>query len=352
DRGDGAVSEPQQDGPGAFIHPAVDVVTDKVAVVIQERSVVPLSSWLVDAASACAKAGQGLQILTPADARITPALRATLAGPGSRWVVREPDDTGFFDGLSGVPLAWDGSAFEILPEQAKAGPSPTFAQPVPDLGSQLLLDLKVLHEASADLVLGRSVETLARVLCGGAPTGWGIAEPAVNPWERAELTELCHRRSPRSTWLMFTGSGERRLIGSTLVSRVTSGVKEEITFLSGHGPEEEPPLALLAELAGEFAYEGVLLSMTAQRTRGRADLTYPARWCGVPAPVGLAIGAEGVQEIGLEYALSAPAEGHLIGPERAPAVWYTLGDGQDPEAWSSFSDLLKHLRPEGMAPTG
>jgi hypothetical protein len=251
-----------------------------------------------------------------------------------------------------VPLAWDGSAFEILPEQAKAGPSPTFAQPVPDLGSQLLLDLKVLHEASADLVLGRSVETLARVLCGGAPTGWGIAEPAVNPWERAELTELCHRRSPRSTWLMFTGSGERRLIGSTLVSRVTSGVKEEITFLSGHGPEEEPPLALLAELAGEFAYEGVLLSMTAQRTRGRADLTYPARWCGVPAPVGLAIGAEGVQEIGLEYALSAPAEGHLIGPERAPAVWYTLGDGQDPEAWSSFSDLLKHLRPEGMAPTG
>ncbi|MDN3356859.1 DUF6177 family protein [Actinomadura sp. DC4] len=335
----------------AFLHPAVDLVTDKVAVVIQERAVVPLSAWLVDAASACAKAGQGLQILTSADARITPALRATLAGPGSRWVVREPDDSGFFDGLSGVPLAWDGSAFAVVPERAKAGPSPAFARPVDGLGDHLLLDVKVLHEAALDLTLGETVETLARVLCGGAPAGWGVAEPAVNPWERPALTELCHRRSPKSTWLMFTGSGERRFIGGALVSRVTSGVKEEITFLAGFGPGEEPPLDRLAGLASGFADAGVLLSMTAQRTRGRMDLTHPARWCGAPVPVGLAIGAEGVREIGLEHALAAPAEGRPIGPEGAPAVWYGLGDGRDSGAWSCFSDLLKHLRPEGVAPT-
>jgi Family of unknown function (DUF6177) len=347
--GTGAEASSTEEDPGVFIHPAVDAVTDQVAVVVQERPVVPLTAWLVDAASACAQVQQGLQILTPANARITLPLRTTLSGPRSRWVVREPGDTGFYDGLSGVPLAWNGSAFAILPEQAKAGPSPTFAQPVPDLGSHLLLDVRIRHEATLDLVLGGAVEALARILCDGEPAGWGIAEPAVNPWDRAELTELCHRRSPKSTWLMFTGSTGRRFIGSVLVSRVTSGVKEEITFLVGYGPDEEPPLDLLEGIVAEFADAGVLLSMTVQRTRGRTDLTYPARWCGAPVPVGLAVGAEGVREIGLDHALSAPAEGRPIGPEHAPAVWYPLGDGQDPQAWSSFSDLLKHLRPEGMA---
>jgi hypothetical protein len=345
-----ATEEELAEDPRVFVHPAVDVVTDQVAVVVQERPVVPLTSWLVDAASVCARAKQGLQVLTSADARITLPLRTTLSGASARWVVREPGDTGYFDGFSGVPLAWDGSAFSILSEQAKAGPSPTFTRPVPDLGSHLVLDVKVLHEAALDLVLGGAVETLARVLCGGEPTGWGIAEPAVNPWDRAEMTELCHRRSPKATWLMFVGSGDRRFIGSALVSRVTSGVKEEITFLVGYGPAEEPPLGLLEELAAEFAEAGVLLSMTVQRTPGRTDLTYLPRWCGAPVPVGLAIGAEGVREIGLEHALAAPTEGRAIGPERRPAVWYGLGDGQDPDAWSRFSDLLKHLRPDGMVP--
>jgi Family of unknown function (DUF6177) len=334
----------------AFLHPAVDAVTDKVAVVVQDRPVVPLTAWLVDVASACARAKQGLQVLTSADARITFPLRTTLSGQGRRWVVREPGDTGFFDGLSGVPLAWDGSSFAIAPEAAEAGPSPTFARPVPGLGSHLLLDVKLLHGASSDLVLGDAVETLARVLCGGEPAGWGIAEPAVNPWDRAELTDLCRRRSPRSTWLMFTGSGERRFIGGALVSRVTSGVKEEITFLAGHEPGEEPRLDRLEELAAGFADAGLLLSMTVQRTLGRTDLSYPARWCGAPAPVGLAVGAEGVREIGLDHALAAPAAGRPVGPERAPAVWYPLGDGRDPSAWPDFTALLKHLRPEGIEP--
>jgi hypothetical protein len=86
------------------LHPAVDLITDKAAVVIQERPVVPLTSWLVDAATACAEARQGLQILTSADSRITLPLRTTLSEPKARWVVREPGDTGYFDGFSGIPL--------------------------------------------------------------------------------------------------------------------------------------------------------------------------------------------------------------------------------------------------------
>ena len=47
--------------------------------------------------------------------------------------------------------------------------------------------------------------------------------------------------------------------------------------------------------------------MTVQRTRGRrTDLSGPL--CGAPVLVGLAIGADGVREIGLDHALAAPAE--------------------------------------------
>jgi len=272
-------------------------------------------------------------------------LRTTLSGPGSRWVVREPGDTGFFDGFSGVPLAWNGSAFAMLPEEAAAGPSKTFTRAVPNLGTHLLFELTVLHEATVELVVGGAAETLADVLGGAAPAGWGTAEPATNPWDRAELTELCSRRSPRSTYVVFTG---RRFVGSMLVSRVTSGVKEEITFLVGYPPGEEPPIGLLVELADGFAGAGVLLSMTVQRARGRTDLTFPARWCGAPAPVGLAIGAEGIREIGLDHALAAPVRGRRLGPKEAPGIWYGLGDGRDPDAaWPTFNDLMKHLRPEG-----
>jgi hypothetical protein len=343
------MSEEEQAGTGTFVHPAVDVVTDQVAVVLQSRPVVPLTAWLVDAAAACARAGQGLQIVTPTDARITLPLRATLSGPNCRWVVREPDDAGFFDGFSGVPLEWDGSAFVMVPERAKTGPSRTFLRPEPDLGDHLVLDVKVLHPAALDLVLGGSIETLARALRDGdgEPAGWGIAEPAINPWNRAELTELCQRRSPKSTWVMFTGSG---FIGGALVSRVTSGVKEEITFVAGYAPDEGPPLRRLEELAVTFAGEGILLSMSAQTVRGRTDLTYPARWCGAPALAGLAIGAEGVREIGLTHALTGPVAGRPIGPEHAPAVWYDLADRRDGDAWSAFGELMKHLRPEGPTP--
>jgi hypothetical protein len=332
---------------GTFLHPAVDIVTDQVAVVLQDRPVVPLTAWLVDAASACAEAGQGLQVVTPADARITLPLRTTLSGPSCRWVVREPGDAGFFDGLSGVPLAWTGSAFEMVPEQAKTGPSPTFARPEPDLGSHLVLDVKILHVAALDLVLGGVVETLARVLRGAEPAGWGIAEPLLDPWNRARLTDLCHRRSPKSTWLLFIGPG---FIGSVLVSRVTSGVKEEVTFLTGYPPGAEPPLDRLEELAAMFADEGVLLTMTVQRTQGRTDLSFPARWCGAPAPVGLAIGPTGVRDIGLDRALSAPVEGRPVGRERAPTVWYGLADSRPDDAWPAFNDLMKYLRPQGPGP--
>src|SRR2546423_10623656 len=92
----------------AVIHPAADRVTDKAAVVIQQRTVVPFTSWVADAIQACGATGRGLQVVTGPEARLTAPLRLVLSGAGCRWIVRH--EVGYYDGLSGAVLHWDGSA--------------------------------------------------------------------------------------------------------------------------------------------------------------------------------------------------------------------------------------------------
>ncbi|TDQ52276.1 DUF6177 family protein [Actinorugispora endophytica] len=332
-------------------HPAIDIVTEKTAVAVQDRPVVPLASWLTDAVSACGRSGRGFQVLSSAESRLTFALRTVLNSVKARWVVEEPDGGGHYDGFSGIPLVWSGNAaFVPAPgEQDRSGPSRTFVRDASDLGSQLLVDLRVLHPAGEDLVLGGAAETLAQTLGEADPAGWGTSEPALSMWDRAALTALCRRRTPQATWFTFAGPGgwARSFVGTQRVSRVTSGVKETISFAVGYAKEEEIPLDRLAALAEEFTRQGILQTMTVQRTTGRPDLTYEPYWSGVPIPVGMAVGAEGVAEIGLDRALAAPTRGRTVGPRRAPSVWYRIGDGTDPDAWTGFRELMTHLRPEG-----
>ncbi|MYV60258.1 hypothetical protein GTW37_12760, partial [Streptomyces sp. SID4931] len=58
--------------------PAIDVLTGKVAVVIQDRPVVAMTAWLSDAFRAAAEAGLGLQIVSPAGTTLSPAVRDAL----------------------------------------------------------------------------------------------------------------------------------------------------------------------------------------------------------------------------------------------------------------------------------
>ena len=49
----------------------MDLVTDDVAVVMQDRPVVGLSAWLLDAAAAAEAEGRDVQLVTPPGVRIT-----------------------------------------------------------------------------------------------------------------------------------------------------------------------------------------------------------------------------------------------------------------------------------------
>ncbi|RKS06913.1 hypothetical protein DFP74_2563 [Nocardiopsis sp. Huas11] len=344
---------------GTTDHPAVTARTDTSFVVVQDRPLVSISPWLVDAIAAHGRVGRRLQLVTPSTSRITHALRSLLAAPASRWVVRAPDG-GFYDGFFGVPLVWSAEEGFVVDSTARAedGPHEEFRGSGRDLGSQLLIDLHVEHPAEDDLVLGSAAELLAETLGGSLPSLWGTSEPAPLAWDRDALTAACRRRVPGQTWTVFTGpppavreSGVRPFAGTLKVGRSAHGVRESITFAVGYEPGAEPDFDALAPLVEELTGRDVLRTMVVQRLAGRPDLTYAPRWSGAPAPVGMAVGVEGVSETGRDHALSAPVDGVPFGPPLTPAIWYRVGDGLEPDAWDRFRALMDHLRPKG-APAG
>lgn len=324
----------------------MDVLTDRVAVVMQDRPVVAMTSWLSDALRTCLGSGRGLQIVTPAHCRLTLATRTLLSGTDTRWVVRD-EAQGYYDGLSGAVLRWQDGAFQ--PVDAPPGETPVARAFVdlPDHGeTQLILSLRTLRPADNELVLGGALETVWRTLTGQPPVGWGTAEPVSLPWSRRELTDLAHRRSPTGTWAVVVGTPEQPAVATVRVARTVDGVEEDVTLVLGYPAGEQPPLEGIPALATELVCRHDVQSLLVQRRAARRDLTVPAHFEAVPIPVGFAIGPDAVHRTGLEYARRPPIPGAPLplGPTGRPGLLYPLGDGTTAGAWSALQLLMRHLR--------
>ncbi|APC37996.1 hypothetical protein A9R04_26455 [Nocardiopsis dassonvillei] len=343
---------------GSTDHPAVTARTDRAVVVVQDRPLVPMSPWLVDTVAAHGREGLRLQVVTPSTSRLTHALHSVLADPTARWVVQAPDGA-YYDGFSGVPLVWDEREAFVLDRSARAedGPHEAFrarAEDVEGTGSHLLVELKAEHPADNGLVLGEAAELLAERLGGRAPALWGTSEPLPQEWNRAALTRLCRERAPGQTWFVFTGppegvreEGVLPFCGTQRVMRTAHGVRESVSFAVARPAGEEHDLDALSSVVRTLTERDVLRTMTVRRAAGRPDLTHEPRWCGLPLPVGLAVGVEGVSSIGTDRALSAPVRGVPFGPPLTPSVWYRVGDGTEPDGWQRFRELMDHLHPDG-----
>lgn len=336
-------------------HPAVAALADEAAVVVDDRPLVPVSPWLVDALAAHARQGRGLQLVTPSGARLTEPLTALLTTPLTRWVVS--DKEGFRDGFSGRPVAWDGRYGFVAesPSTPKSG-SPLHTDPSTHEDEyQLLVTVKADHPAAPDLVLGQTVELLTETLAGARPALFGPTEPATLAWDTRVLTGLCRKRAPRSSWLAFTGppapvrpKGVRAFCGTVKARRTRDGVRETVTLAVSHPPGQEPDLSALVPIVRELTDRGVLHVMEVRRRQGRADLTRAPYRTGGPTPVGLALGVETVVSLGVEHALDAPVPAVPVGPPMTPAVWYDLEGGGDRDCggWEGFGALLAHLAQE------
>ncbi|RKS74738.1 hypothetical protein BZB76_3257 [Actinomadura pelletieri DSM 43383] len=286
----------------------IDVMAERVGVVMQNRPVVALSSWTAEAIRACAEAGKGLQVVTPAHSRLTLPLRLALTGPECRWVVTDPAG-GYYDGFNGATLAWDGGAFS-----PDGGTAEAFKEAGPD-GTQLVVAASVRHTAYDTLTVGVVAQVMCEELGGAPPAGWGTSEPAGIAWDVERLTKLCRDRAPRPTWLVFVGDG---VVGTMTVRRTTSGVQETVT--AGVGREVDVR-GLVERLDAGFS----LVSVVAQKVPGRADLTVEPRWSGPPVPVGMAVGPEAQAEAGM--------------PVTGRADWVELSAG--PEGWAEFARILR-----------
>ncbi|CAM5457082.1 hypothetical protein GCM10010261_54820 [Streptomyces pilosus] len=304
--------------------PAVDVLTPSTAVVIQERPLVPMTSWLSDALRTAAEHERGVQIVTPPGSRLTLATRTALRGLPNRWVVQDPED-GYYDGLSGAVLHWKGGTFTpVRDAHGAARPAGAFAAPTAAHGRQLLLTLRTRHRADADLVLGRALETVCTRLTGAPPAGWSTAEPVNLPWSTRQVTDLARSRAPRPTWLIAVGEPGRPMLATVRVLRTPGGVEEDIALAFGYGHDESPPLDAIEGLAAELAAgQGFVTLLTAVRG-GRRDLSVPAHAEPLPTPVGFTV-AQGEAERSGRPPARAP-EPVRLGARGRGALHYRLGE--------------------------
>jgi hypothetical protein len=336
----------------AAAQPAVDALTDKVAVVIQDRPVVAMTAWLSDAFRAAANAELGLQIVTAPGVTLSPAVRNSLSGWPSRWVVQDERD-GYYDGLSGAVLRWQNGLFAPV-EAADATPddprTPLAAafQEVADTGErQLAVSFRTVHPADDRLVLGGALESLWRELTGEAPAGWGTAEPANLPWSLRRLTDVAFDRSPEPTWLVVVGSPDRPGLATVRISRTKGGVEEDVTLAFGYGAGEEPPVDALPRAAEVLATRHHLQSMLVQIRKARRDLAVPPRFEGPGVPLAFVLGAEEVREMPGDRARRTPlAQAPIpLGPKTRSALYYPLpGDPSDLSGWADFERLMRHLK--------
>ncbi|MEU7030790.1 DUF6177 family protein [Streptomyces sp. NPDC046275] len=335
----------------AAAQPAVDVLTDKVAVVIQDRPVVAMTAWLSDAFRAAAEAGLGLQIVSPAGTTLSPAVRNSLPGWPSRWVVQDERD-GYYDGLTGAVLRWQEGMFATTSGAQEGDPrtpvAATYQEAATDTGErQLALTFRTVRAADERLVLGGALEAVWRELTGEDPAGWGTAEPANLPWSPRRLTDVAFERSPDPTWAVVVGSPGRPGLATVRISRTKAGVEEEVTLAFGYGVDEEPPLAALPGVAEVLATRHRLQSMLVQLRKARRDLAVPPRFEGPGVPVAFVLGSEEVRAIGGDRARRTPlAEPAVpLGPAARPALYYPLaGDPSDLSGWRDFELLMHHLK--------
>jgi hypothetical protein len=337
--------------------PGVDLITEKVAVVMQDRPVVGMSAWLSDALTSAKMSGRDLQLVTPKGSALTWPVRSTLfKGIYSKWVVTG-DDGEYFDGVNGVRLKWDGDQF-IARSPAKPGEQnsdihPDYVVQEEPFG-QLQFTVRVRHKPVESLVLGRVAEQLFTATTGSGPAGWSTSEPVTQPWSPEALTEYCRDRAPDPTWLILAGQPGAEFkpsFGTLDVRRTKSGVDETVTLAVTQEGMDFPNVNKVGEWIDEIADDFELISAMVMGSYGEADGTYRPRFVGMACPIGVAAGNEAVRASSVAEMVKVDgiSKALAIGPAHTPAIWYPIGDGRNPRDWEVYAKLVTKLIPADAA---
>ena len=338
-------------------HPAADRVTDSAVLVTQDRAVVPWSSWLADAAINAGR-DRMLQLRTPRSSRLTLSTWTAVTNAHGMWVVQDGHG-GHFDGMTGLPLTWDGlhGFVRHLPDppgkrsldetgQVPQGPVPAFLAP-PPTGTHLEVRLSIVHPADEPRI-GCGAEILGECLSGPPPAAWDLHEPLTRPWDPARMLNSARRRAPERLLLHFAGPWEQGhpYVGRIGLTWAGDVLTEEVTLVVGLEPgAERQSLARLAETVKALGERDLLDTLWARRFVGRPDTTHEPTWRGLGSALGIGIGPRRVESVGLEATESGPLPGTPFGPPEHRSVWYpALGDVDDPRrAMKALRAQWQHL---------
>jgi hypothetical protein len=337
--------------------PGVDLITEKVAVVMQDRPVIGMSAWLTDALTSAKMASRDVQLVTPMSSRLTWPVRSTLfRGTYSKWVVTGSDGE-YFDGLNGVRLKWNGDLFiarsTARPGEQSSDLHPDFVVQEEPFG-QLQFTVRVRHKPVKSLVLGRVAEMLFTATTGSGPAGWATSEPVTQPWSPEAMTEYCRGRAPEPTWLILSGQpGDefKPAVGTLETRRTQSGLDETLTLAVAQPGMDFPDVNQVGRWIDDVADNFELVSAMVLGSFGAADGTYQPRFAGMAAPIGVAAGNEAVRASSVDEMVKVEGirRAMAIGPAHAPAIWYPIGDGRNPRDWQKYATLMKKLVPAGAA---
>ncbi|WP_370936736.1 DUF6177 family protein [Amycolatopsis sp. cg13] len=306
-------------------HPAADRTTPEALVVEQFRHVVPDSPWLRTAAAAASRDRRALQLVTSEHSRLTYPLELLLREAGADWIVRE-ESGAHRDGFRGIPLHWNGIRFVPSPGE----PRPIVPGPPPGSGDAELR-ITTARTGAETPRIGESAACAIRALTGRDPLGWGIAEPAAQPW--GDLAAAARRVPAR---FVVVGSG---CLGRLRLSTTDSGVVEEV-LLSGPaaGSVSRHAVEALADRLAESA-QTMLVSVQPGRSHGLRS----AKPSPPSIPYGLLAGPELIAPRGVPHARQVPGvRAEILGAAGRHAAWYRFDGG--PEApIAQLTAVLQHF---------
>ncbi|MDR2347940.1 MAG: DUF6177 family protein [Bifidobacteriaceae bacterium] len=236
---------------------------------------------------------------------VTEPMRQALRYHGGGWAVRGGDGV-LRNGLTGRRLERIAQAPRQDPVEDPNDLAMSYLRPIHADHAQLMVSVTVRHPPGPLPLPGEAVEILLSCLTGQAPAAFGRAEPALDPWDAAQIGWHCDREQARGARRsVFVASGPARAPASLVltVERADTHTSEHIHGLIGLGwlgdlalprrlGQVEPTLATLARTCD------VAFALVSARA-GNRRLTQTPVMPSAPVPLAVLLGRGLVDGLGV-----------------------------------------------------
>ena len=342
-------------------HPLIDLVHDDAVFSESSASVVELTAARAGLLRLATERSRRVVLLTGEGSLLTLPMRDALLATGGVWVVKEGNQQGGRDAVTGRQLDNVLEATRPSDPPTLEATSPVFLGETPtDVGPDALRDLErrrtvptarlvnlsmsVRHSARRTTVLGRTAELAIETLTGAPPRSWGRHEPALVAWNRTALTADARERAPLPARFVVVADG---VIGTVLVRRTDDGLEETTTLELTVGPSGSDAARAVVDrvpdLFDALAEETVPLFFLATIRTGRADLLVPSEAQELPVPLAMLLGPPGVRRLGVDLDVATHRFGAVrVGKRRLPALRFPLGTF-DHADWDTASEVASWL---------